>query len=65
MMAQHQRRFEEAEAHYCEALELELQFDDRYGAARTYHQLGMMAQTQRRFDDAQGTTGRPWSSSRP
>jgi tetratricopeptide (TPR) repeat protein len=34
------------------ALELFLELDDRYNAARTYHNLGIVAQRQRRFDEA-------------
>jgi len=34
-------------------LELWLEFDDRHGAASTYHQLGVVAQEQGRFADAE------------
>ncbi|GLW28385.1 CHAT domain-containing tetratricopeptide repeat protein [Actinoplanes regularis] len=51
--AQDQRRFEEAEAHYQQALKSSLEFGDRYSAASTYHQLGMVAQDQRRLKQAE------------
>ncbi|BAL89598.1 hypothetical protein AMIS_43780 [Actinoplanes missouriensis 431] len=53
MVAQEERRFEQAEAYYRRSLELVLEFGDRHGAARTYHQLGMVAQEQRRFEQAE------------
>jgi tetratricopeptide (TPR) repeat protein len=53
MVAQEQRRFEEAEANYRQALEISLEFQDRHGAASTYHQLGRFAQEQERFEEAQ------------
>ncbi|MEU6833621.1 tetratricopeptide repeat protein, partial [Nocardia beijingensis] len=53
IVAQQQRRFDQAEDYYRQALDLKLQFGDRHGAAGTYHQLGRVAQQQRRFDQAE------------
>ncbi|MEU0548763.1 tetratricopeptide repeat protein [Micromonospora sp. NPDC005979] len=53
MVAQDQRRFEEAEAHYRQSLDIKLEFNDRHGAAITHHQLGVVAQDQRRFEEAE------------
>ena len=53
MVAQEQRRFEQAEDYYRQALDLKLEFGDRHGAASTYHQLGVVAQEQRRFEQAE------------
>ena len=53
MVAQEQRRFEDAEQAYRTALQLLLEFDDRHSAAATYHQLGTIAQDQRHFEDAE------------
>ena len=52
-VAQEQRRFEEAEAAYRQALDIYLEFGDRHSAASTYHQLGRVAQEQRRFEEAE------------
>ena len=55
MIAQEQRRFEEAEANYRKALDLFLEFGDRHTAAKTYHQLGPVAQEQRQFEEAEAS----------
>ncbi|MEU0547052.1 tetratricopeptide repeat protein [Micromonospora sp. NPDC005979] len=52
IVAQDQRRFDKAEAHYKQALTIFLEFADRSSAALTYGQLGRVAQDQRRFDEA-------------
>jgi len=52
-VAEEQRRFEEAEAAYKQALAIKLEFNDRHSAAFTYHQLGMIAHKRRRFDEAE------------
>ena len=43
----------QAEQDYRQALEIYLEFDDRHSAASTYHQLGVVAQEQRRFAEAE------------
>jgi tetratricopeptide (TPR) repeat protein len=53
MVAQDQRRFQDAEENYRQALTLYLEFNDRHSAANIYHQLGTVAQQQRRFEDAE------------
>jgi tetratricopeptide (TPR) repeat protein len=53
IVAREQRRFEEAENHYKQALALKLEFNDRHSAAGTYHNLGVVAQEQRRFEEAE------------
>jgi tetratricopeptide (TPR) repeat protein len=53
IVAQYQRRFDEAETHYRKALELNIEFNDRHNQASTYHQLGIVAQYQRRFEEAE------------
>jgi tetratricopeptide (TPR) repeat protein len=53
MVAQEQRRFEEAETAYKQALAIQLEFNDRRTAARTYHELGRVAEEQHRFEDAE------------
>jgi len=55
MTAQDQRRFDDAEASYRQALDIKLEFGDRHSAAGTYHQLGRVAQEQRRFADAEAS----------
>jgi Tfp pilus assembly protein PilF len=44
------RRF--PEDYYKKALEICVEFNDRYSQARTYHQLGTVAQKQRQWDTA-------------
>ena len=53
MVAQEQRRFDEAEAFFNKALQIREDAGDFYKAADEYHQLGMVAQHQRRFDEAE------------
>jgi tetratricopeptide (TPR) repeat protein len=52
MVAQKQRQWEQAEAHYQKALEIKTEFDDRHSQASTYHQLGRMAAEQRQWEQA-------------
>jgi tetratricopeptide (TPR) repeat protein len=53
MVAQAQRQWAEAEAYYKKALEIYVEFKDRYSQASTYHQLGMVAQAQRQWAEAE------------
>ncbi len=53
MVAEEQRRWEEAESHYRQALALQVEFNDRYSQASTYHQMGRVAQEQRRWEEAE------------
>ncbi|MEM6425510.1 MAG: tetratricopeptide repeat protein [Cyanobacteria bacterium P01_D01_bin.128] len=52
MVAQAQRRFDEATAYYQKALKIKEAAGDHYKAASEYHQLGIVAYLQRRFDEA-------------
>ena len=52
VVAQEQRRFDEATAFYNKALQIYEDAGDFYKAASDYHQLGRVAQHQRRFDEA-------------
>ncbi|MET8148566.1 tetratricopeptide repeat protein [Actinoplanes sp. NPDC049668] len=51
--AQDSRRFEQAEAHYLQAIDIHLEFDDRRSLANLYGQLGIAARLQRRFEEAE------------
>jgi tetratricopeptide (TPR) repeat protein len=53
MVAQEQRQWKQAEGYYQQALEIQIEFDDRYSQASTYHQLGRVAQEQRQWKQAQ------------
>jgi len=52
VVAQGQRRFDEATAFYHKALQIREDTGDLYNAASDYHNLGLVAQEQRRFDEA-------------
>ena len=52
VVAQEQRRFDEATAFYNKALQIYEDAGDFYKAASDYHNLGVVAQHQRRFDEA-------------
>ena len=53
MVAQEQRKWEEAEGYYQQALQIFIEYKDRYAQASTYHQLGTIALKQRDFVAAQ------------
>ncbi|HQY92427.1 tetratricopeptide repeat protein [Caldilinea sp.] len=53
MVAQAQRQWAQAEQYYRQALDLFIEFNDRYSQAGTYHQLGMVAQEQRQWAQAE------------
>jgi tetratricopeptide (TPR) repeat protein len=44
---------QQAEEYYQKALEIKIDFNDRYRQASTYHQLGMVAQVQRKWPQAE------------
>ena len=52
-MALNLRQLEEAEASYRQALDIYLEFGDRYRTARSYLNLGIVAQEQGRLDEAE------------
>ena len=51
-MVQAQREFHQAEQYYQQALQLEIEYNDRYKQANTYHNLGIVAQAQQEFHQA-------------
>ena len=52
IVAQEQRQWAQAEQYYRQALDLKIEFNDRYSQASTYHQLGIVAQEQRQWAQA-------------
>ncbi|MCP4352222.1 MAG: tetratricopeptide repeat protein, partial [Desulfobacterales bacterium] len=52
-VAEEQRQWEQAEKYYSNALEIKIEFNDRYSQASTYHQLGIVAQEQRQWEQAE------------
>ncbi len=52
IVAQDLREFEEARRNYQQALQIKIEFGDRYSSASTYHQLGIVAQNLREFEEA-------------
>jgi len=46
------REFEQARTYCQQALQIYIEFDDRYSQASTYHQLGIVAQELREFEQA-------------
>ena len=53
-VAEEQRQWEQAEGYYKQALQIKIDFNDRYSQAGTYHQLGIVAQEQRQWEQAEG-----------
>ncbi len=51
-VAYEQRQWEQAEQYYQQALQIKIEYNDRYAQASTYHQLGMVAQEQRQWEQA-------------
>jgi len=51
-IAEQQRQWEQAHASYQQALQIKIEFNDRYAQAGTYHQLGMVAEEQRQWEQA-------------
>src|SRR5260370_14422038 len=51
-VAQEQRQFQQAEQYFQQALQIFIDFNDRYEQAGTLHHLGMVAQEQRKFHKA-------------
>jgi tetratricopeptide (TPR) repeat protein len=52
-VAQEQRQWEQAEQYYQQALQIKIEYNDRYAQAITYHQLGIVAQKQRQWAQAE------------
>jgi tetratricopeptide (TPR) repeat protein len=53
MVAREQRQWEQAEQYYQQALDIKIEFKDRYSQVSTYQQLGMAAQEQRQWEQAE------------
>ncbi|PHJ63574.1 Tfp pilus assembly protein PilF [Nostoc linckia z18] len=51
-VAQKLRQYDQAGDYYQQALEIKIEFGDRYSCASTYHQLGNVAQELRQYDQA-------------
>ena len=51
-VAQEQREWQQARDYYQQALDIKIEFNDRYSQAGTYHQLGIVAQEQREWQQA-------------
>ena len=52
MVAEEQRQWEQAEQYYQQALQIKMEYNDRYAQAGTYHQLGIVAQEQQQWEQA-------------
>ncbi|NEO87377.1 MAG: tetratricopeptide repeat protein, partial [Spirulina sp. SIO3F2] len=52
IVAQELRDYEQARSHYQQALDLNIEFNDRYSQAKNYHQLGIVAQELRDYEQA-------------
>ncbi|MBD2614558.1 tetratricopeptide repeat protein [Nostoc punctiforme FACHB-252] len=51
-VAQQLRQYDQARDYYQQALEIKIEFGDRYSCASTYHQLGRVAEELRQYDQA-------------
>ena len=51
-VAQDLREYEQARKDYQQALEIQIEYNDRYSQAGTYHQLGIVAQELREYEQA-------------
>jgi tetratricopeptide (TPR) repeat protein len=52
MVAQDLREFEEARRNYQQALQIKIEFGDRYSCALTYHALGTLAKAEENYAEA-------------
>ncbi|MGP1386848.1 MAG: tetratricopeptide repeat protein, partial [Thainema sp.] len=52
IVAQELREYEQARSHFQQALDLKIEFNDRYSQASTYHHLGIVAQELREYEQA-------------
>jgi tetratricopeptide (TPR) repeat protein len=52
IVAQEQRQWEQAEQYYQQALQIKIEYNDRYSQAVTYHQLGIVAMGQQQWEQA-------------
>jgi len=52
MVVQEQRQWEQAARYYQQALQIDIEYNNRHGQATTYHQLGNVAQEQGQWEQA-------------
>jgi tetratricopeptide (TPR) repeat protein len=52
MVAEEERQWEQAEQYYRQALQIYIEYNDRYQQALTYYQLGIVAEEQRQWEQA-------------
>jgi tetratricopeptide (TPR) repeat protein len=52
MVEQEQRQWEQAEQYYQQALQIYIEYNDRYTQASTYHQLGLLEQQRKQWSQA-------------
>ena len=52
IVAEELREYEQARAHFQQALDIKVEYGDRYSQASTYHQLGRVAQELREYEQA-------------
>ena len=52
MVAEEQRQWEQAEQYYQQALQIKMEYNDRYAQAGTSHQLGIVAEEQQQWEQA-------------
>jgi tetratricopeptide (TPR) repeat protein len=52
-VAEEQRQWQQAQTYYQQALDIKIEYGDRYSQAGTYHNLGIVAQEQRQWQQAQ------------
>ncbi|MEM9450883.1 MAG: tetratricopeptide repeat protein, partial [Cyanobacteria bacterium P01_E01_bin.6] len=52
IVAQELREYEQARSHYQQALDINIEFNDRYSQASTYHNMGRVAQELREYEQA-------------
>ena len=53
MVAQALREYEQARSHFQQALDIYIEFNDRYSQASTYGQLGLLAEAEEDYAQAQ------------
>ena len=53
MVAQEQRQWPQSEQYFQQALQIYIDFNDRYAQAKTLHHLGIVAQEQQKFQQAE------------
>ncbi len=52
-VAAEQHQWDQAEENFKKALDIKMEFNDRYAQASTYHQLGFVAEERRRWEEAE------------